>query len=68
MADLSRRGAQINYSVGCQPSSVAATFCFQPGHIRSWRGSREAYALSLIAAARRWLLLLLLPLLSAAVG
>jgi hypothetical protein len=38
---------------------------FQAGHIPSWRGSRECYALSPIAAGSRWLLLLLSPLLSA---
>ena len=39
---------------------------FQAEHIPSWRGSCECYALSSVAAARRWLLLLLSPLLSAA--
>jgi len=34
---------------------------FQAGHIPSWRGSCERYALSLVAAACRWLLLLLSP-------
>ena len=38
---------------------------FQAGHIPSWRGSCECYALPPVAAARRWLLLLLSPLLSA---
>jgi hypothetical protein len=37
------------------------------GHIPSWRGSHERYALSPVADACRWLLLLLSPLLSAAV-
>ena len=36
-------------------------------HIPSWRGSHERYALSPVADARRWLPLLLSPLLSAAV-
>ena len=39
---------------------------FQAGHIPSWRGSCERYALSSVAAVSRWLLLLLSPLLSAA--
>ena len=39
---------------------------FQAGHIPSWHGSCERYALSLVAGACRWLLLLLSPLLSAA--
>jgi hypothetical protein len=39
----------------------------QAGHIPSWHGSCERYALSLVADGSRWLLLLLLsPLLSAA--
>ena len=38
---------------------------FQAGHIPSWRGSCECYALSPVAVACRWLLLLLSPLLSA---
>jgi hypothetical protein len=38
---------------------------FQAGHIPSWRGSCERYALSAVAAGRRWSLLLLSPLLSA---
>jgi hypothetical protein len=40
---------------------------FQAGHIPSWRGSCERYALSPVAAAGRWSLLLLSPLLSIAV-
>ena len=44
----------------CRPS------VFQAGHIPSWRRSCERYALSPIAGASRWLLLLLSPLLSAA--
>ena len=39
---------------------------FQAGHIPSWRGSRESYALSPVADDSGWLLLLLSPLLSAA--
>ena len=38
---------------------------FQAGHIPSWRGSCESYALSAVAAVSGWLLLLLSPLLSA---
>ena len=37
---------------------------FQAGHMPSWRGSCERYALSPVAAACRWSLLLLSPLLS----
>jgi len=44
----------------CRPSA------FQAGHLPSWRGSCECYALSSVAAASRWLLLLLSPLLSVA--
>jgi hypothetical protein len=47
-------------------SRPSANF-FQAGHIPSWRGSHERYALSPVADACRWLLLLLSPLLSAAV-
>ena len=36
---------------------------FQAGHIPSWRGSCESYALSAVAAVSGWLLLLLLLLL-----
>jgi hypothetical protein len=36
------------------------------GHIPSWHGSCERYALSPVAVSWRWLLLLLSPLLSAA--
>ena len=46
---------------GCRPS------VFQAGHIPSWHGSCECYALSPVAAAGRWSLLLLSSLLSAAV-
>ena len=38
---------------------------FQAGHIRSWRESRECYALSTVASVSGWVLLLLSPLLSA---
>src|SRR6185437_13445607 len=38
---------------------------FQAGHIPSWRGSCECYALSSVAVGSRWLLLLLSRLLSA---
>ena len=38
---------------------------FQAGHIPSWLESCECYALSAVAAACRWSLLLLSPLLSA---
>jgi hypothetical protein len=37
---------------------------FQAGHIPSWHGSCECYALSPVAAVSRWSLLLLSPLLS----
>jgi len=40
---------------------------FQAGHIPSWRGSRESYALSPVADDSGWLLLLLSSLLSALV-
>ena len=40
----------------------------QAGHIPSWHGSCERYALPSIAGDGRWLLLLLSPLLSAAAG
>ena len=40
---------------------------FQAGHIPSWRGSCERYGLSPVAVACRWSLLLLSPLLSAAI-
>jgi hypothetical protein len=40
---------------------------FQAGHISSWRGPYERYALSSVAAACRWWLLLLSPLLSAVI-
>ncbi len=45
----------------CGPSA------FQAGHIPCWHGSSESYALSPVAAACRWLLVLLSPLLSAAI-
>ena len=38
---------------------------FQAGHIPSWHGLCESYALSPVAGACRWLLQLLSPLLSA---
>ena len=41
---------------------------FQAGHIPSWHGSCESYALAPVAGACRWLLLLLSPLLSAPAG
>jgi hypothetical protein len=44
----SRRGGAVE-----RPSA------FQAGHIPSWRGSRERYALPPVAAGSRWLLLLL---------
>ena len=46
--------------------AVARPSVFQAGHIPSWRGSCERYALPPVAAGSRWLLLLLSPLLSAA--
>ena len=50
------------------PGADPRPSAFQAGHIQSWRGSCECYALSPVAAACRWLLLLLSPLLSAAVA
>jgi hypothetical protein len=44
--------------------AVERPSAFQAGHIPSWRGSCECYALSPVAAACRWSLLLLSPLLS----
>jgi hypothetical protein len=41
---------------------------FQAGHILSWCGCCERYALSPVADVSRWLLRLLSPLLSAATG
>jgi hypothetical protein len=41
---------------------------FQAGHIPSWRGSCECYALSPVAAVSRWWLRLLSSLLSAALS
>ena len=46
--------------------AVERPSAFQAGHIPSWRGSCERYALSPVAGGSRWLLLLLSPLLSAA--
>jgi hypothetical protein len=48
--------------------AVERPSAFQAGHIPSWRGSYECYALPPDAAACRWLLLLLSPLLSVASG
>ena len=45
--------------------AVERPSAFQAGHIPSWRGSCERYALPPVAADSRWLLLLLSPLLSA---
>jgi hypothetical protein len=47
--------------------TVARPSVFQAGHIPSWHRSCESYALSPVAGACRWLLLLLSPLLSAPV-
>jgi hypothetical protein len=47
--------------------AVARPSVFQAGHIPSWHRSCESYALSPVAGACRWLLLLLSPLLSAPV-
>jgi hypothetical protein len=44
--------------------TVARPSVFQAGHIPSWRGSCECYALSPVAAGGRWSLLLLSSLLS----
>jgi hypothetical protein len=50
----------------CRSSgAVARPSVFQAGHIPSWHRSCESYALSPVAGACRWLLLLLSPLLSA---
>jgi hypothetical protein len=46
----------------CRPSA------FPAGHIPSWRGSCERYALSSVAAVSRWPLPLLSPSLSAAIS
>jgi hypothetical protein len=53
---------QQSWRPGADPRPSA----FQAEHIPSWRGSYERYALSLVGAASRWLLLLLSLLLSAA--
>jgi hypothetical protein len=45
--------------------AVERPSAFQVGHIPSWRGSCESYALSPVADDSGWLLLLLSPLLSA---
>ena len=45
--------------------AITRPSAFQAGHIPSWRESCESYALSPVAAGRRWSLLLLSPLLSA---
>jgi hypothetical protein len=50
------------------PGADPRPYAFQAGHIQSWRGSCECYALLPVAAACRGLLLLLSPLLSAAVA
>jgi hypothetical protein len=49
-----------------RPGTDPRLSAFQAGHIPSWRGSCERYALLPVAVARRWSLLLLSPLLSAA--
>ena len=46
------------------PSANPRPSAFQAGHIPSWRGSGERYALPTVAAGCRWSLLLLSPLLS----
>ncbi len=48
--------------------AVTRPSVFQAGHIPSWHKSCESYALSAVAGACRWLLLLLSPLLSARSG
>src|SRR3954471_4328994 len=45
------------------PGADPRPSAFQAGHIPSWRGSCESYALSAVAAVSGWLLLLLSPLL-----
>ncbi len=49
------------------PGADPRPSAFQAGHIPSWRGSSERYALSPVAAACRWSLLLLSLLLSSGV-
>jgi hypothetical protein len=51
-----------------RPGAHPRPSAFQAGHMPSWRGSCECYALSPVGGAGRWLLLLLSPLLSGAVG
>jgi hypothetical protein len=53
-------------STDCTPIARRPS-AFQAGHIPSWHRSCESYALSPVAGACRWLLLLLSPLLSAPV-
>jgi hypothetical protein len=58
------RRADIGQVLGGAPSNDCPLF--QAGHMPSWHGSCECYALSSVAAGSRWPLLLLLPLLSSA--
>ena len=68
-----RSGASLGHvSVMRRPGyrwygAVERPSAFQAGHIPSWRGSCERYALSPVVAVSRWSLLLLSRLLSAAV-
>jgi hypothetical protein len=56
----------LGYSRGGTP--LIFDVCFQGGHISSWRGPSESYALSSVAVAGGWSLLLLSALLSGAVS
>jgi hypothetical protein len=62
----SRGHAPVTCGPDPRRSAVARPSVFQAGHIPSWRGSCESYALPTVADVSRWLLLLLSPLLSAA--
>jgi hypothetical protein len=57
---MARRSWTAPWLMAPRPSA------FQTGHIPSWRGSCQRYALSLVADVSGWLLLSLSPLLSAA--
>jgi hypothetical protein len=72
---------ELSTCVGCRPAAWLQCWlqsrhygadprpsAFQAGHLPSWHRSCESAALSLIADARRWWLLLLSPLLSAEPG
>jgi hypothetical protein len=61
------RGSVMRWPGSRWDGAVERPSAFQAGNIPSWRGSDECYALSPVAAGSRGLLLLLSPLLSAAV-